>query len=299
MKVLAVLSALTLAQNAVLTSNDTPEVLRAVGAALKQGYLYPDIGQRLSDLLETKLATGEFAGIRNPVELGDSITSLLQKETNDPHLIVWAAGGAPAALRSITGTPMVARAERLAGNIGYIDLRTFIGKVEKVDAAFAAVQEPSALIIDVGQNLGGDPPVVQYISSYLFAERTHLLDTLAREDAVPQERWTLDRVAGQRLPDIPVYVLTSGRTFSAAESFAFGLQVAKRATIVGERTRGGGHFVRPQLLPRGFQMLVPIGRAYDPRTGKGWQADGIMPNIEVPYSQALATAIADAQRRIR
>jgi hypothetical protein len=217
MKWLAVLSALTLAQNSVLTTNDTSEVLRAVGAALQQGYLYPDVGQRLSDLLERKVATGAFEGIRNPVELGDSITSLLQKETNDPHLIVWATGGAPAALRSITGTRMVARAERLAGNIGYIDLRTFTGKVENVDAAFAAVQEPSALIIDVGRNLGGDPPIVQYISSYLFAERTHLLDTFARGDAVPQERWTLDRVAGQRLPDISrlcldkrAYVFRSG-----------------------------------------------------------------------------------------
>jgi C-terminal processing protease CtpA/Prc len=159
--------------------------------------------------------------------------------------------------------------------------------------------EPSAFIIDVGQNLGGDPPIVQYISSHLFAERTHLLDTLARGDAVPQERWTLDRVAGQRLSDIRIYDLTSGGTFSDAESFAFGRQVAKRATIVGERTRGGGHSVRPWPLPRGFQMLVLIGRAYDPRTGKGWQADGITPNIEVPYSQALATAIADAQRRTR
>jgi Peptidase family S41 len=268
------------------------------GAALREGYLYPDVGRRLSDLLDEKIEAGEFEGIRNPVELGGKITAVLQEETKDLHLIVWAAGGAPAALRSMANTPMVARAERLAGNIGYIDLRTFTGKTTDVDGAFDAVKGASALIIDVGQNLGGEPPIVQYISSYLFTERTHLLDVLGRGDAGPQERWTLDRVVGRRLPGTPVYVLTSASTFSAAESFTFGLRVTGRATVVGERTRGGGHFVRPRLLPHGFQMLVPIGRAYDPRTGKGWQVDGIAPDIEVPYAEALARALDDIHRRI-
>jgi hypothetical protein len=285
-------------QTSSLTPRETSDVVRGVGAALREGYLYPDVGRRMSDLLDRKIETGDFEGIRNPVELGDRITAVLQQETKDLHLIVWAVGGAPAALRSMASTPMVARAERLTGNIGYIDVRTFTGKTTNVDGAFATVKDVIALIIDVGQNLGGEPPIVQYISSYLFTERTHLLDVLARGDAGPQERWTLDRVVGERLPDTPVYVLTSASTFSAAESFTFGLRVTGRATVVGERTRGGGHFVRPRLLPHGFQMIVPIGRAYDPRTGKGWQVDGIAPDIVVPYAQALARAMDDIHRRI-
>jgi|SRR5262245_14873291 len=199
----------------------------------------------------------------------------------------------------MANTPTVGRTERLAGNIGYIELRTFIGRTQDIDAAFDSVKGALTLIIDVGENLGGDQPIVQYVSSYLFAQRTHLLNAMARGDAGPQERWTLDHVAGQRVPHIPVYVLTSARTFSAAESFTFGLRVTGRATIVGERTRGGGHFVRLRSLPHGFQMLLPIGRAYDPQTGKGWEGDGIAPDIEVPYPQALAAAVNDIQRRIR
>src|SRR5688500_4358829 len=99
-----------------------------------------------------------------------------------------------------------------------------------------------ALIIDVGQNRGGGPEMVRYLSSYLFDRPTHLVSTFARGMEAPSERWTSERVAGKRLPDIPVYVLTSRRTISAAESFAFGLKVNNRIKIVGERTAGGGHF---------------------------------------------------------
>jgi C-terminal processing protease CtpA/Prc len=45
-------------------------------------------------------------------------------------------------------------------------------------------------------------------------------------------------------------------------------------------------------LPHGFQMFLPVGRTYDARTGKGWETEGIQPDIEVPYGDALETAIA-------
>jgi C-terminal processing protease CtpA/Prc len=42
-------------------------------------------------------------------------------------------------------------------------------------------------------------------------------------------------------------------------------------------------------------MFLPVGRTYDPRTDKGWEAEGIQPDIEVPYGDALETAIAQIQ----
>jgi C-terminal processing protease CtpA/Prc len=90
---------------------------------------------------------------------------------------------------------------------------------------------------------------------------------------------------------VPVYILTSRRTFSAAESFTFGLRVNHRVTIVGERTGGGGHFGNFVQLPGGFYMFVPRGRTYDPETNEGWEAEGIKPDVEVSYDQALKTAI--------
>ncbi|WP_461117285.1 S41 family peptidase [Spirosoma jeollabukense] len=44
---------------------------------------------------------------------------------------------------------------------------------------------------------------------------------------------------------MPIYILTYHCTFSGAEDFAYGMQVAKRAIIVGERTGGGAHPTKP------------------------------------------------------
>ncbi len=74
--------------------------------------------------------------------------------------------------------------------------------------------------------------------------------------------------------------------------FALGLRVNGRALLVGERTGGGGHFVQGfRLLPHGFQMLLPVGRNLDPRTGESWEGAGLVPDVAVNPEQALQAAI--------
>jgi DNA-binding MarR family transcriptional regulator len=220
-----------------------------------------------------------------------------------------------------------ASAEVLPGNIGYLDLRGFSEAPEAMavaDSVMAIFANVKALIIDLGRNGGGGPQIVRYLSAYLFDKPTHLVSTFARGMDAPMERWTSERVGmrrsprdplaktgnrlptetpwnarhrSKRLPGIPVYILTSRRTFSAAESFTFGLKANNRVTIVGERTGGGGHFGGFVSLPGGFYMFLPRGRTYDPRTNEGWEADGIKPDISVKYEDALKTAIGMIQSR--
>jgi hypothetical protein len=52
-------------------------------------------------------------------------------------------------------------------------------------------------------------------------------------------------------------VLTSTRTFSGAEEFAYNLQARKRAIIVGETTGGGAHPGQGVSVPRGLTTFVP------------------------------------------
>ena len=47
-----------------------------------------------------------------------------------------------------------------------------------------------ALIIDLRSNGGGDPKMVAYICSYLFAERTHLNNLYNRKEDKTTEFWT-------------------------------------------------------------------------------------------------------------
>jgi C-terminal processing protease CtpA/Prc len=148
-----------------------------------------------------------------------------------------------------------------------------------------------ALIIDLRENGGGAPRMVTYLSSYLFATRTHLNDLWTRRTDRTEEFWTLDSVPGRRFGGAkPVYVLTSAQTFSGAEEFAYNLKTLKRATVVGETTGGGAHPVRGQRIDEHFMIGVPFARAINPITHTNWEGVGVEPDVKVPASEALATA---------
>jgi C-terminal processing protease CtpA/Prc len=154
-----------------------------------------------------------------------------------------------------------------------------------------------AIIIDLGRNRGGGVPVIQHLSTYFFDKRVHLVSGFMRGMDRPSERWTLDNVPGKRFPKTPVYVLTSRNTISAAESFTFGLRNHNRITTVGEPTAGGGHFGGFVGLPAGFSFFLPRGRTYNPVTNEGWEAEGLQPDVAVPYEKSLETALGLATRK--
>ncbi|HWG33135.1 MAG TPA: S41 family peptidase, partial [Gemmatimonadaceae bacterium] len=103
--------------------------------------------------------------------------------------------------------------------------------------------------------------------------------------------WTLDSIPGQRYrADKPVCILTSKRTFSGAEEFAYDLKSLERATIVGETTAGGAHTVPGHRLDEHFMIGVPIARAINPVTHTNWEGVGVEPDIKVPAKDALTAA---------
>jgi C-terminal processing protease CtpA/Prc len=186
------------------------------------------------------------------------------------------------------------RIEMLPGGIGYIDLLGFSDEPEALafaDSMMAGMAGSRAVIIDLRRNRGGGPQMVRLLSTYFFDRPTHLVSTFIRGMAAPRERWTVEQVRGPRLSGVPVYLLTSRRTLSAAESFAFGLRINRKVTIVGERTGGGGHFGDFIELPGGFTLFLPVGRTFDPRTNQGWDKTGLEPDVAVPAREALDKAL--------
>jgi C-terminal processing protease CtpA/Prc len=88
----------------------------------------------------------------------------------------------------------------------------------------------------------------------------------------------------------PVYVLTSSRTFSGAEEFAYNLKQLKRATIVGETTRGGAHPVELIRLDEHYSVSMPVGRAVNPVSGDNWEGRGVAPDYYVLEAEAFDVA---------
>ncbi len=195
------------------------------------------------------------------------------------------------------------RVERLDGNVGYLDLRQFVDASLAGATAVAAMNflsNSDAIIIDLRQNGGGEPSMIQLLTSYFFDEPKHINSFYIRSRDAIDQFWTQAYVPGKKMPDIPLYVLTSGYTFSGAEEFTYNLKNMKRATIIGETTGGGAHPVSDRYFPTlAIEMRVPYGRAINPITGTNWEGTGIAPDIAVPQEKALTTAHMEALKKLR
>jgi C-terminal processing protease CtpA/Prc len=91
-----------------------------------------------------------------------------------------------------------------------------------------------------------------------------------------------------------IFLLTSSRTASAAEHLSLSLKRTGRATLIGETTRGAGHYGGMIPMGGGYAAFIPVGRTFDPETNQGWEGTGVKPDIEVPADRALDEALRRA-----
>jgi len=181
----------------------------------------------------------------------------------------------------------------LEGNVGLIKLDKFSANPAakiKIDSIFSQLTEIDSLIIDLRNNRGGSPDLVRYFSSYFFEHKTHLNSIYWRETNTHEEYWTLDELPVGKRPDLPIYILTSQDTFSAAEEFTYNLKVRKRAYIVGEITKGGANPGRFFDLPLNLSMFIPTGKAINPITKINWEGTGVSPDLPVIAIKAFEEA---------
>jgi hypothetical protein len=290
-------------------------VIAAAVAQLDTFYVFPDVAKRVGDSLRARLGRGAYEGYGNGVSFATRVSEDLRDLSGDKHLrmeylVPQPPTPTPSAQPASEETRMRAwmedvncgfmRAERLAGNVGYLKFDLFPPPElcqTTASAAMTFVASTRALIIDLRENAGGSPEMVAHVSSYLFSRRTHLNDLWTRRTGETAEFWTSDSVPGRRFGgEKPVYVLTSAQTFSAAEEFAYNLQALKRATIVGEVTGGGAHPVWGRWLGDQFIIGVPGARAVNPVTRTNWEGRGVEPSVKIPAGEALA-AVQQLLRR--
>jgi hypothetical protein len=132
--------------------------------------------------------------------------------------------------------------------------------------------------------------MVNHIINYFLKAKTHVVDIYIRSENTTLPYYAGGQDAGNPLTVMPIYILTSYKTFSAAEGLSYELQSLKRATIVGENTRGGAHTVTYRPLSSGFVTDIPFGRAISPVTKTNWELTGVKPDISCTADQALETA---------
>ncbi len=295
-------------------------VIDGVLDGLQATYVYPETAAEMSRAVRARLARGEYDHLPLGEALADSLTAHLRAVSHDKHLeVLFSAEPLPALDEAETPEEVrrqeveelrqeqfgLENVEILDGNVGLMDLRAFVpvdvrGVQEAVAAAMDSLSGTDALIIDLRRNTGGEPAMVQLLASYLFGpEPVHLGSIYWRPADRTEEFWTLRDLPGARYgPERPVYVLTSSRTFSAAEAFAYDLKHLGRATLVGETTAGGAHPARLHPVSENFALRVPTGRAINPVTGGNWERTGVEPDLRADAGAALAAAHRAALRSL-
>jgi C-terminal processing protease CtpA/Prc len=286
------------------------KVIQAILRELDEGYVFPDVAKKMRQAVEDRVGRKEYDAVKTGQELAKQLTAHLQEVSKDKHLRVMChtaklpappKGKKPSEkdlermrqrFRKSNGGYQ--RVERLPGNVGYLRVDGFMHPDVAAEPAAAAMNflaNTDALIIDVRHNGGGSPHSVALLCSYLFGEKpVHLNSLYQRKGDRTEDFWTLKEVAGKRYLGKDVYVLTSRRTFSAAEEFAYDLQCLKRATVVGETTGGGAHPGRGVPVGDHFVVFVPSGRAINPVTKTNWEGTGVKPDVAAAADKALETA---------
>ncbi|HWN18390.1 MAG TPA: S41 family peptidase [Gemmatimonadales bacterium] len=285
-------------------------VVDGVLQRVNQGYIFPEKVAGMSKALRERMKRGDYDRITSARAFADTLTRDLQAASRDKHLEVsYQSRGVLDEPPDAEPPPEERRAraayarrvnygfervERLAGNVGYLEIRSFNFEAAALDSTLAAAMNflanTDALIIDVRRNGGGEPAMVAAVCSYLLPADLLINKFYWR----PQNRWDEFRtgsVSGRHYGTTrPVYVLTSDQTFSGAEEFAYDLLTQRRGVVVGDTTGGGAHPGGMRRVTEQFGVWVPSGRAVNPVTGTNWEGTGVRPDVPVAAADALRTA---------
>jgi len=303
-----------------LTIEYKTEVVKTLSQLMNDYYVFPEVAKTTQAHLESQLARGHFDEFIDNESFAKALTESVQSINKDKHMKIWQ--NPPFEAPKMTADRMVEEklhqlkryraynggfhaVKILEGNVGYIDLRGFAGVGQGklfADAYMKLIAQTDAVIIDLSNNGGGDPAMVQYLCSYFFDEVVHLNSLYFRNSDKTIDFFSLEKVDGEKMPDIPLFVITGKNTFSGAEEFSYNMQTQKRATLIGQTTGGGANPGGTRGINEHLSVFIPTGRAINPITKTNWEGTGVVPELlttedeTLTKAQTLAAAAAEEYR---
>jgi len=306
-----------------LTAAERGELVEKVCKEIERLYPFEELGGKTRDGIRERLRSGAYDEVTSPDAFAARVTADMEDLSGDKHLDLYhdpvlaaeilaregtddaQAGASPSQVESARWENFGFKAVRLLdGQVGYLDLRMFFAARHAGPTAVAAMEflsASNALIIDLRRNGGGWDDMVTLLAGYFLdpqesevvAVLQSTLDESYFASVVPSY------VPGKRMADIPLYLLTSSGTASAAEAFASILKHARPDVVtVGQTTAGAESPVEFVALNDVFVLKIPCYRKVYFGTRPGWEGAGLAPDIEVPIDRALETAHLHALRAL-
>jgi hypothetical protein len=280
------------------------EVAERAATLIENNYFDAARAGKISEEIKTASQAGRFDALHDPRDLAATLTARLR--AFDHHFkVIWsgeAAVSEPTPSMSMEAMERRSgygfrRVEVLPGAIGLIDMRMFadfsFSKPDEparqaADAALTLVSDADAIVLDLRNNGGGSPAMVGYLVSAFTPADAKIYNEFHSRDGHESER--PGEPFARPMLDKPVFVLISGRTASAAEAFAYTLQAARRATIVGEASAGAANPGGMFPIGEGFNIFISTGTPINAVTGTNWEGVGIKPDVPVLAERALLRA---------
>ena len=285
------------------------ELINSITDNLNKHYIFPEKAESISVYLQSQLKKNAYKDLLDkPEKLAEQIGRDINIVHHDPHMRVkFDPGFVPQEIYKPTPEDIerlkkywkennytFKKVEILSGNIGYLPFNLFVDEIDAakptITAALRFLANTSSLIIDLRENMGGSPEMVSQIESYFFKEKTHMNDLINRTNKDTTFMFADPAKSDSLNLSMPVYILTSQHSFSGAEDFCYGMQIAKRAIVVGETTGGGAHPQMPFSVGQNFVIFIPFARSVNPITKTDWEGKGVIPDVKTTANEAFIKA---------
>jgi C-terminal processing protease CtpA/Prc len=282
-----------------LAKNEIAEIVEKIPGLISKNYVLSEKREYISNEFAKKIKSKKYFNISNPDSLAKTLSRDLREISNDKHLYVnylktsdrkeefdWDAWEKEERILEKKQNFGFIEVKILESNIGYIKITEFMHPQRGMQTAVAAmkfVENADGLIIDLRGNGGGYGGLMHYILNHYFdGGPTHISTTFySNKDELPSKQYTSDLVYGKLRVSTPLYIITNGKTGSAAEFFAYTLQSFEKAKIIGQPTAGAAHMNSFYPLNEHFRVSISTGAPINPRTKTNWENTGVIPDYLV------------------
>jgi hypothetical protein len=273
------------------------QVLVEVADVIRDHYADSEVGQAIADTIMAHVEEGGADSSTDVQRLVAKVMGVIRSMVADRHFDFSDRSAnkddskqSPHRDRSNHG---LRTARMLEGQAAYFEFDGFPGDEASLKAVAKAIEEQPeirAVIFDLRDNNGGASDMVVLLCNHLLEADLLLYTFAGRSDDAPTE--VRSSTSAQHFGTaIPVYILTSGNTLSAAEAFTYILQDLDRVLVVGERTAGMANPSRTFTIAGRFDLTVPFLIIRYGKSGGTFAGVGVTPDIEVSAESALETAM--------